>query len=188
MAVAQAILNGLGYAGTHLKLLRARNPTDLDAGLQALSHTRQTVPSAAARFAVAQEKRSTLELALGHLMELAPAAPATIAMRGWDAINTPSAGNACAGARDEGVHQRHIVPRLRHLRQDGLRQPGKVEILEGLALGDTVVVAGQQRLQKDGTLVRIVDMSKAQAGGANAGAAEPAATTAAHASRHNDAG
>jgi hypothetical protein len=37
MAVAQAILNGLGYAGTHLKLLRARNPTDLDAGLQALS-------------------------------------------------------------------------------------------------------------------------------------------------------
>ena len=45
MAVAQAILNGLGYAGTHLKLLRARNPTDLDVGLQALSHTRQTVPS-----------------------------------------------------------------------------------------------------------------------------------------------
>ncbi|NBZ98152.1 MAG: efflux RND transporter periplasmic adaptor subunit [Betaproteobacteria bacterium] len=52
----------------------------------------------------------------------------------------------------------------------GLRQPGKVEILEGLALGDTVVVAGQQRLQKDGTLVRIVDTSKGQAGGA-AGAA-----------------
>ena len=47
----------------------------------------------------------------------------------------------------------------------GLRQPGKVEILEGLALGDTVVVAGQQRLQKDGTLVRIVDLSKGQAGG-----------------------
>ncbi|MBU3722683.1 MAG: efflux RND transporter periplasmic adaptor subunit [Limnohabitans sp.] len=53
----------------------------------------------------------------------------------------------------------------------GLRQPGKVEILEGLALGDTVVVAGQQRLQKDGTLVRVVDMSKGQAGGAAGGAA-----------------
>ena len=51
----------------------------------------------------------------------------------------------------------------------GLRQPGKVEILEGLALGDTVVVAGQQRLQKDGTLVRVVDMSKGQAGGAASG-------------------
>jgi membrane fusion protein (multidrug efflux system) len=48
----------------------------------------------------------------------------------------------------------------------GLRQPGKVEILEGLSLEDTVVVAGQQRLQKDGTLVKLVDLSKA--GGANA--------------------
>ncbi len=72
MAVAQAILHGLGYAGTHLKLLRARNPMDLDAGLQALSQTRQTVPGAAARFAVAQEKRSTLELALDHLIVHAP--------------------------------------------------------------------------------------------------------------------
>lgn len=72
MAVAQAILHGLGYAGTHLKLLRARNPMDLDAGLQALSQTRQTVPGAAARFAVAQEKRSTLELALDHLIAHAP--------------------------------------------------------------------------------------------------------------------
>ena len=52
----------------------------------------------------------------------------------------------------------------------GLRQPGKVEILEGLALGDTVVVAGQQRLQKDGTLVRVIDMSKGQAGGIASGA------------------
>jgi membrane fusion protein (multidrug efflux system) len=52
----------------------------------------------------------------------------------------------------------------------GLRQPGKVEILEGLTLEDTVVVAGQQRLQKDGTLVKVVDLSKA--GGPNA--AKPA--------------
>jgi len=55
----------------------------------------------------------------------------------------------------------------------GLRQPGKVEILEGLALGDTVVIAGQQRLQKDGTLVRIVDTSKGQAGGAAGAAGGP---------------
>ena len=52
----------------------------------------------------------------------------------------------------------------------GLRQPGKVEILEGLTLEDTVVVAGQQRLQKDGTLVKVLDLSKA--GGPNA--AKPA--------------
>ena len=88
MAVAQAILNGLGYAGTHLKLLRARNPTDLDAGLQALSHTRQTVPSAAARFAVAQEKRSTLELALDHLIAQAPLPAA----QRPEAIALPAAG------------------------------------------------------------------------------------------------
>ncbi len=88
MAVAQAILNGLGYAGTHLKLLRARNPTDLDAGLQALSHTRQTVPSVAARFAVAQEKRSTLELALDHLIAQAPLPAA----QRPEAIALPAAG------------------------------------------------------------------------------------------------
>ncbi|MFM1925861.1 MAG: Multidrug resistance protein MdtA precursor [Pseudomonadota bacterium] len=51
----------------------------------------------------------------------------------------------------------------------GLRQPGKVEILEGLAEGDTVVTAGHQRLQKDGTAVRVVDMS--QGGGNKPGAA-----------------
>ncbi len=59
----------------------------------------------------------------------------------------------------------------------GLRQPGKVEILEGLTLEDTVVVAGQQRLQKDGTLVKVVDLSKA--GGPNAAkpAEKPSATS-----------
>lgn len=38
----------------------------------------------------------------------------------------------------------------------GVRRPGRVEILRGLALGETVVVAGQQRLLKDATPVRIV--------------------------------
>jgi membrane fusion protein (multidrug efflux system) len=53
----------------------------------------------------------------------------------------------------------------------GIRQPGRVEILEGLSMGDSVVVAGQQRLQKEGTVVRIVDTSKAQgAGGASSAA------------------
>jgi membrane fusion protein (multidrug efflux system) len=70
----------------------------------------------------------------------------------------------------------------------GLRQPGKVEIVEGLAPGDTVVTAGHQRLQKDGTTVRVVDLSQpaggraaagpgqagAPAGGASAAAGSPA--------------
>lgn len=61
----------------------------------------------------------------------------------------------------------------------GLRQPGKVEILEGLELDDTVVIAGHQRLQKDGTAVRVVDMSKPGGGKPGAGPAAPAAAASA---------
>ncbi len=56
----------------------------------------------------------------------------------------------------------------------GVRQPGKVEITEGLEEGDTVVTAGQQRLQKDGTPVRVVDLAAAGKG-PNAAASAPAA-------------
>lgn len=38
----------------------------------------------------------------------------------------------------------------------GLRSPGKVEILDGLAPGDMVVIAGQQRVQRDGMQVTVV--------------------------------
>ena len=55
----------------------------------------------------------------------------------------------------------------------GVRQPGKVEITEGLEAGDTVVTAGQQRLQKDGTPVRVIDLA-AGARGPNAAASAPA--------------
>jgi membrane fusion protein (multidrug efflux system) len=63
----------------------------------------------------------------------------------------------------------------------GLRQPGKVEILEGLAAGDTVVTAGHQRLQKDGTAVRVVDLSQ-PAGARPAGGLPPAGAPAGAAS------
>ena len=72
MAVAQAIVNGLGYTGTHFQLLWANSAAELDGCLQALAQTRQLTPLVAARFAVAQEKRSTLEMALDHLVEQAP--------------------------------------------------------------------------------------------------------------------
>jgi membrane fusion protein (multidrug efflux system) len=64
----------------------------------------------------------------------------------------------------------------------GLRQPGKVEILEGLAAGDTVVTAGHQRLQKDGTLVRVVELPQSggprPAGAPGQPASSPAASPA----------
>jgi membrane fusion protein (multidrug efflux system) len=40
----------------------------------------------------------------------------------------------------------------------GSRSPGKVEIVEGLAAGETVVVAGQQRVQRDGMAVRVIEV------------------------------
>jgi membrane fusion protein (multidrug efflux system) len=70
--------------------------------------------------------------------------------------------------KDELVSERVVV-------KIGIRQPGKVEILEGLSLDDSVVVAGQQRLQKDGTPVRVVDMNKGQAAAGGAPGAPGAA-------------
>jgi membrane fusion protein (multidrug efflux system) len=54
------------------------------------------------------------------------------------------------------------------LRQEvrlGVRRGGKVEVSGGLREGQTVVVAGQQRLQRDGTPVRVVDLAGAGATG-----------------------
>ena len=44
----------------------------------------------------------------------------------------------------------------------GLRSPGKVEILQGLEADDTVIKTGQQRVQKDGTVVTVVDLANAR--------------------------
>lgn len=42
----------------------------------------------------------------------------------------------------------------------GIRRPGQVEILDGLAAGDTVVTAGQQRLQRDGSPVKVLELNR----------------------------
>ena len=66
------------------------------------------------------------------------------------------------------------------LRQEvklGVRRQGKVQISDGLKVGETVVVAGQQRLQKDGTPLKVLETGKPTAP-ANAGApAAPAAAS-----------
>jgi ferredoxin len=80
MDVAQAILTGLGYVGTHLALIEARDARDLgalDAALQATPA--QGVPQVAA-FAAQAAKRDTLNLALAHLLAQAPAARDEIAL------------------------------------------------------------------------------------------------------------
>ena len=80
--------------------------------------------------------------------------------------------------------------KLVSLRQEvklGARQLGKVEVTDGLVEGETVVVAGQQRLQRDGTPLRVVDLTRpGQSGGApgpaKSGASAPASATTAAAS------
>jgi ferredoxin len=88
MAVAQAIVSGLGFAGEHFRLLQARDARDLaalDTALQAPPAPGVATP---ATFAVQAAKRDTLDLALGHLLAQAPAA-ATLATQ---AIALPKAG------------------------------------------------------------------------------------------------
>ena len=77
MAVAQAILSGLGLAGTHLRLIDAADVAALDAALQAPAA--QCVARAAS-FSPQADKRATLELAIDHLIAQVPAREGAIAL------------------------------------------------------------------------------------------------------------
>ncbi|MEN9889703.1 MAG: Electron transport complex subunit RsxB [Pseudomonadota bacterium] len=92
MAQAQSLLEGLGYSGTHFALIEAGYPQALDAELQRLAGPGVALPqgpAAAASHAVQPEKRSTLELALDHLIAHAPALQASEPPQ---AIALPAAG------------------------------------------------------------------------------------------------
>jgi ferredoxin len=85
MAIGQAILAGLGFAGTHLRTLDARDARDLaalDAALR--SPAAQGVARPAAITAQA-DKRATLELAIDALVAAASQRP--------DVIELPAAGS-----------------------------------------------------------------------------------------------
>jgi ferredoxin len=80
VAVAQAILSGLGYAGEHLRLIEARDARDLaalDAALRAPAAQGVALP---ATLAAQADKRATLDLALEHLLAQAPAPAEAIAL------------------------------------------------------------------------------------------------------------
>jgi len=82
MAVAQAVLTGLGYGGEHFRLLQAR--ADDPAALRALDAALRAAPAQgvarAGAFAVQADKRATLELALEHLAAQAPQPAEEIAL------------------------------------------------------------------------------------------------------------
>jgi len=80
MAVAQALLSGLGLQGKHLRLLKARDARDLVALDQALQTAPAQTLAQAAGFAVQADKRATLDLALDHLLSQAVEPPDAIAL------------------------------------------------------------------------------------------------------------
>jgi ferredoxin len=80
MAIAQAIMSGLGFRGTHFTLVEADAITDLDAELRLAASREAQGPADRATFAVPAEKRTTLELAVDHLASCVPTAPETIAL------------------------------------------------------------------------------------------------------------
>jgi len=75
MAVGQAILTGLGYAGSHLRLLEARDARDLPALDAALRAPAAQGVARPASFAVPSGKRGALDAAIEHLLAQAPATP-----------------------------------------------------------------------------------------------------------------
>jgi ferredoxin len=77
MAVAQAILSGLGLQGEHVRIVEARDVRSLDAALQAAPAPSVMPP---ATFSVQADKRATLDLAIDHLLQRASAAPEAIAL------------------------------------------------------------------------------------------------------------
>jgi ferredoxin len=69
MAVAQAIVSGLGYTGEHFRVIEVPDARELPALDKALGAPPAQGVARRASFAVQAEKRATLELALDHLMQ-----------------------------------------------------------------------------------------------------------------------
>jgi membrane fusion protein, multidrug efflux system len=84
----------------------------------------------------------------------------------------PGAGGAAAPPAPVFVNGKRLVS-LRTEVKIGIRRPGRVEITDGVAEGDTVVVAGQQRLQRDNSPVRVIELGRGGGRPAEAGAATP---------------
>lgn len=69
MAVAEAVVQGLGYGGEHFSVIEARDARDLMALDAALGAPAAQGVHQRASFAVQPEKRATLDLALEHLLQ-----------------------------------------------------------------------------------------------------------------------
>ena len=91
-------------------------------------------------------------------------------------IKAVPAAVGAASAANNGAGPALVSQRLEA--KLGVRQAGKVEILEGLAAGDLIVTAGQARVMRgDGLPLRVIDIDKPQGARKPAGAASGAAST-----------
>jgi ferredoxin len=109
-AIANALMEGLGHGG-RVTLLAARDARDLPALDAALQQPPVDAVSRRAGFAVQADKRATLELAIEHLVEQAPARRESIALPAvgspWGSVIVDSGRCtlclACVGACPEGA-------------------------------------------------------------------------------------
>jgi ferredoxin len=108
MRFAQAILTGLGYAGTHFYVLRPADAVALEAALWALAPAQGVAK--AATFNLSAEKRTTLDFAFEHLAKNARTPSEHIALPagapfGALTVNkdTCTLCKACIGACPEGA-------------------------------------------------------------------------------------
>jgi ferredoxin len=122
--IAQAVLDGLGYAGPHLQLAHAASPQELSI---ALRHApRGAVPSESATFNLAADKRNSLDYALDHLHRHAPQQPQQIGLPagapfGAIEVNRSSCSlcMACVGACPSAALQDgQNLPQLRFIEKN----------------------------------------------------------------------
>jgi membrane fusion protein, multidrug efflux system len=106
------------------------------------------------------------------------AAAASAAVAGTSAPANASASNTPPAPAPVFVDGKRLVSQRVEIKI-GIRRLGRVELTEGVEEGDTVAVAGQQRLLRDNTPVRIVDLGRPAGGQVGQGAASGAPASAA---------
>ncbi len=90
MAVAEAILQGLGFAGEHLRIVSAAGILQLDAALRRAPASTVALPGT---FSVQTDKRATLDLAIDSLLSQAQLAPDAIALPAASEYSASPFGN-----------------------------------------------------------------------------------------------
>jgi RND family efflux transporter MFP subunit len=121
------------------------------------------VPQAGRQFVIKViEQTEAQAKALAEAAKVAAAASAASAAAAG-ASGAASGSNAPAPAAPVFVDGKRLVSQRVEVKI-GLRRAGRVELTEGVQEGDTVVLAGQQRLLRDNSPVRVVDLGRPAAG------------------------